>query len=69
MASGLYTELWGAGMVMRLERCPDLHVAQLMLPVPVPCFSKIQIAFTCLVMPDAGIAGNRAVKRVYVCHY
>ena len=41
------TELWGAGMVICLERDADLHMAQLMpLPLTVSCFSKIQIGFT-----------------------
>ena len=37
-------------MVVCLERCADLHMAQLMpLPLTVSCFSKIQIGFTSLV--------------------
>ena len=37
-------EWWGAGMVICLERCAELHMAQLMpLPLTVSCFSKIQI--------------------------
>ena len=37
-------EWWGAGMVICLERCADLHVAQLIpLPLTISCFSKIQI--------------------------
>ena len=46
-ASGLQnTELWGAGVVICLERGADLHMAQLMpLPLTVSCFSKIQIGF------------------------
>jgi len=44
------TELWGAGMVICLERGADLHMAQLMpLPLTVTCFSKIQIGFAFLV--------------------
>ena len=40
------TEWWGAGVVICLERCADLHVAQLMpLPLTVSCFSKIHIVF------------------------
>ena len=40
----------GAGMVISLERCADLHTAQLMpLPLTVSCFSKIQIGFTYLI--------------------
>jgi len=38
------TEWWGAGVVVCLEQCADLHMAQLMpLPLTVSCFSKIQI--------------------------
>ena len=37
---------WGAGVVICLERCADLHMAQLMpLPLTDSCFSKIQIGF------------------------
>jgi len=40
------TELWGAGVVICLERGADLHVAQLIpLPLTISCFSKIQIGF------------------------
>jgi len=48
------TEWWGAGMVICLERDADLHMAQLMPPLPltVSCFSKIQIGFTFLVPAD-----------------
>ena len=54
------TEWWGAGVVICLERCVDLHTAQPMpLILTVSCFSKIQI---CLpfwyrltwVVPDKG---------------
>ena len=42
-------------MVICLEQCPDLHVAQLMpLPFTVSCFSKIQIGFTFLVPAHPG---------------
>jgi len=60
------TEWWGAGMVICLERCADLHMAQLMpLPRTVSsCFSKIQIGFTFLVLAHPGSPGQRAVKRV-----
>ena len=62
------TELWGAGMVVCLERCADLHMAQLMpLPLTVSCFTKIQIGVTFLVPAQPGSPGNRAVKRVCVC--
>ena len=61
-------EWWGAGMVVCLERSADLHIAQLMpLPLPVPCFSKIQIGFTFLVPAHPGSPGQRAVKRLCVC--
>jgi len=37
---------WGAGVVICLERCVDLHMAQLMpLPLTVSCSNKIQIGF------------------------
>ena len=62
------TEQWGAGMVICLERGADLHMAQLM-PLPLSCFSKIQIGFTFLVPAHPGIPGQRAVKRVCVCVY
>ena len=67
-ASGLYkTEWWGAGVVICLERCADLHMAQLMpLPLTVSCFSKIRIGFTFLVPAHPGSPGQRAVKRVCV---
>jgi len=54
-------------MVICLERCADLHMAQLMpLPLTVSCFSKIQICFTFLVLAYLGSPGQRAVKRVCV---
>ena len=54
-------------MVICLERCADLHMAQLMpLPLTVSCFSKIQIGFTFLVPAHPGSPGQRDVKRVYV---
>jgi len=38
------TEWWGAGVVICLERCADLHMAQLMpLPLTVSCFSKSRL--------------------------
>jgi len=38
------TEWWIAGVVICLEQCADLHMAQLMpLPLNVSCFIKIQI--------------------------
>ena len=55
-------------MVICLERCADLHVAQLLpLPLTVSCFSKMQIGFTFLVLAHLGSPGKRAVKRVCVC--
>ena len=55
-------------MVICLERCADLHMAQLMpLPLTVSCFSKVQIGFTSLVPAHLGSPGKRAVKRVCVC--
>jgi len=49
------TEWWGAGVVICLERCADLHMAQLMpLPLTVSCFSKMQIGFTFLVPAHPG---------------
>jgi len=55
-------------VVIWLERCADLHMAQLMpLPLTVSCFSKIQIGFTFLVPAPLGSPGQRAVKRVSVC--
>ena len=57
-------------MAICLERCADLHIAQLMpLPLTVSCFSKIQIGFTFLVPAQLGSPGQRAVKRVCVCVY
>ena len=48
----------GTGMVICLERCADLHMAQLMpLQLTVSCSSKIQIGFIFLVL-----AGKEAVK-------
>jgi len=55
-------------MVISLERCADLHMAQLMpLPLTVSCFSKVQIGFAFLVPAHPGSPGQRAVKRVCVC--
>ena len=55
-------------MVICLERCADLHMAQLMqMPLTVSCFSKIQIGFTFLVPAHLGSPGQRAVKLVCVC--
>jgi len=66
----MYTEWWGVGMVISLERSTDLHMAQLMpLPLTVSCFSKVQIGFTFLVSAHLGGPGKRAVKRVCVFCY
>jgi len=54
-------------VVICLDRCTDLHMAQLMpLPLTVSCFSKIQIGFTFMVPAHLGIPGKRVVKRVCV---
>jgi len=54
-------------VVICLERCVDLHMAQLMLlPLTVSCSNKIQIGFTFLVPAHPGRPGKRAVKRVCV---
>ena len=54
------TEWWGAGMVICVERCADLHMAQLMpLPLTVSCSNKIQIGFTFLVLAHLGSPGQR----------
>ena len=59
---------WGAGVVICLERCADLHMAQLMpLPLTVSCFSQIQIGFIFLLPAHPGSPGQRAVKRMCVC--
>ena len=55
-------------MVICLEQCADLHMAQLMpQPLTVSCSSKIQIGFTFLVPAHLGSPGHRAIKRVCVC--
>jgi len=55
-------------VVICLERCADLHMAQLMpLLLTVSCFSKIQIGFTFLVPAHPVSPGQRAVKWVCVC--
>ena len=54
-------------MVICLELCADLHMAQLMpLPLTVSCFSKIQMGFTFLVPAHPSSPGQRAVKRLCV---
>ena len=55
-------------MVICLERCADLHMAQLMpLPLTVSCFSKIQIDFTFLGPAHLDSPEKKAVKRACVC--
>jgi len=56
-------------VVICLERCVDLRMAQLMpLPLTVSCFSKIQIGFTFLVPADPGSPGKGPLKEcVCVC--
>ena len=57
-------------MVVCLEQCADLHMAQLVtLPLNVSWFGKIQIGFTFLVPAHLGSPGRRAIKRVCVCVY
>ena len=47
-------------MVICLERCADLHMAQLMPPpLTVSCFSKIHIGFIFLVPAHLGSSGER----------
>jgi len=56
-------------VVICLERCVDLHMAQLMpLPLTVSCSYKIQIGFTFLVPAHLCSPGQRAVKRVCVVY-
>jgi len=38
------TEWWGAGMVICLERCADLHTAQLM-PLPLTVLASVKSSF------------------------
>jgi len=62
------TEWWGAGVVICLELCTDLHMSQLMpLPLTVSCFHNIQIGFTFLVLAHLGSPGQRVVGCVTVC--
>ena len=55
------TEWWGAGVVICLEPGAYLHMVQLMMPLPhtVPCFSKIQIGFTFVVLAHLGSPGQQ----------
>jgi len=62
----------GAGMVICLEQGADLHMTQLMpLPLTVSFFSKIQIGFTFLEVPEKeplnGCVCVRACVRACVC--
>jgi len=60
----------GAGVVIRLERGADLHMAQLMpLPLTVSCFSKIQIGFTFLVPTHTGCSEQRTGVCVFTAQY
>jgi len=62
------TKWWGSGVVIRLERGADLHMAQLMpLSLAVFCSSIIQIGFTFLVPAHLGSPRQRAFKHVCVC--
>jgi len=55
-------------MVICLEQGADLLMAQqILLPLTVSCFSKIQIGFTFLVPAHLGGPRQRAVKQVCVC--
>jgi len=67
------TEWWGAGVVICLERCVDLHLAQMMpLPLTVSCSNKIQIVFPfwyrlTWVVPDKGPLNACAPACMCVC--
>ena len=55
-------------MVICLERCADLHMAELMpLPLTVFCFSKIQIGFTFLVPAHLGVVPDKGLLNGCVC--
>ena len=57
------TKRWGTGVVICLEWCADLHMAQLMpLTLTVSCFSKIHIGFTFLVPAHSGSPGKRPLN-------
>jgi len=50
-------------VVIYLERCADLYLAQLMpLPLTVSCFSKIQIGFAFLVPAHLGSPGKEPLN-------
>jgi len=62
-AFGLYkTEWWGAGVVICLERCVDLHMAQLM-PLPLTSLAPIKsrLVFAFLVPAHPPSLGQRVV--------
>jgi len=61
---------WQEGHPACLERDADLHMAHLMMPLPltVSCFSKNQIGFTFLVPANPSSPRKRAVKRMCVCN-
>ena len=68
--TSIYTEWWGTGVVICLERGADLQMAQLMpLPLTVSCSSKIQIGFTFLVPAYPGCPGKEAVKWLLLLLY
>jgi len=55
-------------VVVCLQQCADLHMAQLIPPpLTISCFSKIQIGFTFLVLAYLDNPGKRAIKRLCVC--
>ena len=55
------------GVVICLERCADVHTAQLMpLPLTVSCFSKIHIGFNFLVPAHLGSPGKGPLN-AHVC--
>ena len=64
------TEWWGAGMVICLERGAHLHMAQLMMPLPltVSCFSKIQIGLYRSMLCIRGTSHGPVSVSVCVCH-
>jgi len=58
--------LWGAGVVIYLERGTDMHMDQLMpLALTVSCFSKIQVGFTFLVPASPGNHKQRPLNRCF----
>ena len=60
------TEWWGAGVVICLERCADLH-SWCHCHLTFSCFSKFPTGFTFLVPAHLGTLGQRAIKRACVC--